>query len=49
MMDNFQGYVEFWVAAAVVYSVYKAVDAIIKDAYETLRAKYIVWLWKRRK
>ena len=45
MMDNFIGYIAFWVAAAVVYYAAKMVEELIKE----LRAKYILWAWKRRK
>lgn len=48
-MDNFQGYLEFWMAAAIVYSVYKIGEQIGVNLFDTLRAKYIVWSWKRRK
>lgn len=44
-MDNFQGYLEFWFAAAVVFYLVKLGEEVYKD----LRAKYIVWSWKRRK
>ena len=49
MMDNFEGYLHFWIAAAVVYGVYKFGEFLGKALYEELRAKYIVWAWKRRK
>lgn len=48
-MDNFDGYLQFWCAAAIVYSVYKFGEFLGKGLYEELRAKYIVWMWKRRK
>jgi len=44
-MDNFDEYVQFWLAAALVFYVCKFGEEIGKD----LRAKYIVWAWKRRK
>lgn len=48
-MDNFNGYLQFWTAAAIVYGVYRLGETIGLGLYETLRAKYIVWSWKRRK
>jgi hypothetical protein len=44
-MIEFQDYLLFWVAAAVVFYGCKLGGELIKD----LRAKYIVWAWKRRK
>ena len=44
-MDIFLDALLFWAAAACVYSVYKVSGELYKD----LRAKYIVWAWKRRK
>lgn len=44
-MIEFQDYLFFWGAAAVVYYGCKLGEEGLKD----LRAKYIVWAWKRRK
>jgi hypothetical protein len=44
-MAEFQDYLYFWGAAAVVF--YGCRIAI--ETYKDLRAKYIVWAWKRRK
>lgn len=44
-MDVFIDSVLFWLAAVVVYSFYHLGQEVYKD----LRAKYIVWAWKRRK
>jgi hypothetical protein len=44
-MIDFQDYLYFWGAAAVVFYGCKLVIEIYKD----LRAKYIVWAWKRNK
>ena len=44
-MIEFQDYLLFWGAAAVVYYVCR----IGHEAYLNLRAKYIVWAWKRNK
>lgn len=44
-MEIFIDALLFWTAAAVVYSFYQ----LGQEAYKDLRAKYIVWAWKRRK
>jgi hypothetical protein len=44
-MDNFIEYIAFWSAAAGVYYATKVAEEAIKE----LRAKYILWAWKRRK
>jgi hypothetical protein len=44
-MIEFQDYLLFWGAAAMVYYACQLGGEVVKD----LRAKYIVWAWKRRK
>jgi|GEM_PF-6108542 len=44
-MEIFIDALAFWFAAACVYGVYQLACEVYKD----LRAKYIVWSWKRRK
>jgi hypothetical protein len=44
-MIEFQDYLYFWGAAAIVFYACRFGEELIKD----LRAKYIVWAWKRRK
>ena len=44
-MEIFVDALLFWAAAAVIFTCFKWGEAF----YEVLRAKYIVWLWKRRK
>ena len=44
-MEIFIDALAFWFAAACVYGVYQLSGELYKD----IRAKYIVWMWKRRK
>jgi len=44
-MENFPEYLLFWCSAVIVYVAYQFVLELIKD----IRAKYIVWAWKRNK
>ena len=48
-MERFSEYVEFWLAASVVFAAVFFVGLITMKVYDNLRAKYIVWMWKRRK
>lgn len=44
-MELFMDAVLFWAAGAFVYTCFKFGG----ELYDILRAKYIVWSWKRRK
>lgn len=44
-MDGFIDYLYFWGSAAVVFYGCKLGGELLKE----IRAKYIVWAWKRRK